>query len=100
MPAFEALQQAYPASDVIILAINTTYQDDLAAATQFVEDNHLTFPILLDNDGKVTNRYQVLAMPSSFFIDRKGVIRQVIIGGPISEALLQTQVRRLIQEAP
>jgi len=100
MPAFEALQQAYPPSDVIILAINTTYQDDLSAATQFVEENHLSFPILIDNDGKVTNRYQVLAMPSSFFIDRKGVIRQVIIGGPISEALLQTQVRRLFQEAP
>jgi len=100
MPAFEALQQAYRTSDVIVLAINTTYQDDLAAATQFVEENHLSFPILFDNDGKVTNTYQVLAMPSSFFIDRQGVIRQVIIGGPISEALIQTQVRRLLQESP
>ncbi len=100
MPAFEALQQAYRSSDVIVLAINTTYQDDLAAAAKFVEDYHLSFPILLDNDGKLTNTYQVLAMPSTFFIDRKGVIRQVIIGGPISEALLQTQVRRLLQEAP
>ncbi|HWQ05241.1 MAG TPA: TlpA disulfide reductase family protein [Longilinea sp.] len=100
MPAFEALQQAYHGEHVVILAINTTYQDDLAAATKFVADNQLSFPILMDKDGKVTDRYQVLAMPSSFFIDRKGVIQQVIIGGPMSEALIQTQVRRLLQEAP
>ena len=100
MPAFEALQQAYRGEEVAILAINTTYQDDLSAATNFALENHLSFPILMDEDGKVTNRYQVLAMPSSFFIDRKGIIQQVIIGGPVSEALIQTQVRRLLQEAP
>ncbi|GAP14974.1 peroxiredoxin [Longilinea arvoryzae] len=100
MPAFEALQQAYQGQDVVILAVNTTYQDDLPTATQFVADRGLTFPILIDADGQVSKAYQVLAMPSSFFIDRKGVIQQVIIGGPMSEALVQTQVQRLLAEEP
>lgn len=98
MPAFEALHQAYLGQDFVILAVNTTFQDDLAAAQQFVDDNHLTFPILLDQDGKTSNSYQVLAMPSSYFIDREGFIRKVIIGGPMSEALIQTQVRQLLGE--
>ncbi len=100
MPAFEALQQAYRGEDLVILAVNTTYQDDLSAAQQFVADNGLTFPVLLDPDGQVANAYQVLAMPSSFFIDRAGIIQQVIIGGPMSETLIQTQVQRLMQEKP
>lgn len=100
MPAFEAVQQAYHGNDVAILAINTTYQDDLTSATEFIAENHLSFPILIDQDGTVANSYQVLAMPSSFFIDRKGIIQQVIIGGPMSEALIRTQVRRLLQRAP
>lgn len=98
MPAFEALHQAYRGQDFVILAVNTTFQDDLEAAQQFVDNNHLTFQILFDTDGKTSNTYQVLAMPSSYFIDREGIIRKVIIGGPMSEALIQTQVRQLLGE--
>lgn len=100
MAAFEALQQAYSGNEVVILAVNTTYQDDLSAATQFAADRGLTFPILIDADGQVSDTYQVLAMPSSFFIDRAGIIQQVIVGGPMSEALIQTQVQRLLAEKP
>lgn len=100
MPAFDALQQAYQGDDLVILAVNTTYQDDLAAAQEFVVENNLSFPVLLDMDGKVSNAYQILAMPSTFFIDRDGIIQQVIIGGPMSETLIQTQVRKLLAEVP
>ncbi len=100
MPAFEALQQAHQGDDLVILAVNTTYQDDPDAAAQFAADRGLTFPVLIDLDGQVSKTYQVLAMPSSFFIDRKGIIQQVIVGGPMSEALIQTQVERLLAEEP
>lgn len=100
MPAFEALQQAYQGEDLVILAVNTTYQDDLSAAKEFASSNGFTFPILLDLDGKVSNDYQILAMPGSFFIDRDGIIQEVIVGGPMSETLIQTQVRNLLAEVP
>lgn len=100
MPAFEALQQAYQGQELIILAVNTTFQDDLSAARDFVTSNGLTFPIPLDMDGRVSNEYQILAMPSSFFIDRNGIIQEVIVGGPMSETLIQTQVRKLLTEVP
>ncbi len=100
MPAFEALQQAYRGDELVILAVNTTYQDDLTAAQEFVVENNLSFPVLLDMDGKVSNAYQILAMPSTFFIDRDGIIQQVIVGGPMSETLIQTQVRKLLAEVP
>jgi hypothetical protein len=40
----------------------------------------------------------VTALPTSFFIDRKGVIRSVIVGGPMSEALIQSKVEELLRE--
>ena len=54
--------------------------------------------ILFDLDGSVSRIYQVHSMPTSFFIDRKGVIRRVVIGGPMAAGLLQAEVEQLVKE--
>jgi cytochrome c biogenesis protein CcmG/thiol:disulfide interchange protein DsbE len=38
--------------------------------------------------------------PSTFIVDRKGIIRDVIFGGPLSAATLQSKVDALLEEAP
>ena len=63
----------------------------------FVAEHGLTFPILLDLDGTVSNLYGLRAMPSSFFIHADGTIEEVVIGGPMAEALLHTRVEKLME---
>lgn len=75
------LQSAYQAhqNDFVLLAINNSEED--ADVQKFVAEFHLTFPILLDRDGQVAKQYNVLALPTSFIIDRKGIVRAVNVGG-------------------
>jgi hypothetical protein len=40
------------------------------------------------------------ALPTTFFIDREGVIQRVIVGGPMSEVTLQSTVEQLLKDAP
>jgi hypothetical protein len=47
-------------------------------------------------DGQATRLYQVRALPSTFFIDRDGVIRRVVVGGPLHASVLETTVLELI----
>ena len=97
------MQRVYEANrdrGLEILAIHATYQDSLAAAQAFVDEHHLTFPILLDSTGEVANLYRLRSLPTTFFIDPQGIIQQVIIGGPMSEATLQVAVEILLDEAP
>lgn len=100
MPALQEVYLANRDRGLEVLAVNTTYQDQESAAAAFVQDFNLTFPILLERTGAVARQYQLRAMPSTFFVDREGVIRKVIIGGPMSEVTLQTVVEELLQEAP
>jgi hypothetical protein len=58
----------------------------------------LTFPIPLDRTGTVSRQYQLRALPSTFFVDRAGVIRKVVIGGPMSEATIQTAVEEILED--
>ena len=53
----------------------------------FAQERELTFTILLDEASTVANTYQVRSIPSSFFIDRDGVI-QVRHTGPLDKALI------------
>jgi peroxiredoxin len=96
MPDIQNLHEKYSDDGLVILAVNSTSQDSVSKATQFVDSLHLTFPILFDTSGSVSETYQVRALPTTFFIDRYGVINEIVVGGPMSPALLQTRVNKLL----
>lgn len=96
MPELQKIHLANRDRGLIIVAVNSTFQDSLPDAQAFVAELGLTFPILLDTDGSVSRRYLLRALPSTFFIDKHGLIQAVIIGGPMRAATLQTQVEELL----
>ena len=98
MPTLQRVYEANRARGVEILAVNTTFQDTQADAAEFVRAFGLTFSIPLDRTGEVSRSYLLRALPTTFFIDRKGVIRQVVLGGPMSETTVQTAVEELLRE--
>jgi peroxiredoxin len=97
MPAIQKMYEEYQDQGLIVLAINSTVQDEAAAIAPFVSEYSLTFPVLLDETGAVTTAYQLRSLPSSYFIGRDGVIREVVIGGPMSEALLRTRIEDILK---
>jgi peroxiredoxin len=97
MPAINKLFNEYKNQGFLVLAINMTYQDNSSAVEPFVQENGLTFPILIEDTGKVADKYELRSLPTSFFIDRSGVIQEVVIGGPMSEALLRTRIESILK---
>jgi cytochrome c biogenesis protein CcmG/thiol:disulfide interchange protein DsbE len=97
MQSIERMYQEYKEQGFIVLAVNMTYQDDASAVLPFVDEQALTFPILLDETGEIGNAYQLRSLPSSYFIRRDGVISEVVIGGPMSEALLRTRIEDILK---
>lgn len=97
MPAIEKVYNEYRDQGFVVLAINMTYQDDPGRVPSFVGEYGLTFPILMDTRGTVGEDYQLRSLPSSYFIDREGIIREVVIGGPMAEALLRTRVEEILK---
>lgn len=97
MQSIEKVYNEYKDQGFTVLAINMTYQDDPLAVMPFVRDQGLTFPILLDETGVIGDAYQLRSLPSSFFIRRDGIINEVVIGGPMSEALLRTRIEAILK---
>ena len=100
MPAIQAVFDDYQEQGFVVLAINTTFQDSENDVKDFVSEFNLEFPILLDRSGDVSQQYQLRGLPSTYFVDKKGVIQAVIVGGPMNETMIRSRVEALIKEVP
>ena len=97
MPTIQKIYEEYKNQGFVVLGINMTYQDDPFAVVPFVQEYELSFPILIEETGEVAQKYELRSLPSSFFINRSGIIQEVVIGGPMSEALLRTRIESLLK---
>ncbi|MDR1374449.1 MAG: TlpA family protein disulfide reductase [Treponema sp.] len=77
MPSMEVLYRRYRDQGLEILAINV--QEDRETAAAFMDRFRLSFPAALDNGG-VSRRYGIAAFPTTYIIDREGLIISRIVG--------------------
>ena len=100
-PALEKSYEQYKDSGVVILGVDLANQDSLSDVQAFVREFSLTYPILLDRDGNVSHTlYQIKGLPSTFFVNREGIIRTAVVGGPMSEAFIRSKIEALLKEIP
>ena len=94
MPAIQGVYEAYLDRGLEVLAVNLQEPDE--RVSEFVEELGLTFPVVLDKDDTVSSLYRIRSILTTFFVDRSGVIREVIIGGPIPGAVLESNLDALL----
>lgn len=93
-PDFAEVYEKYQ-DEVEFYAINITNKDKLESVESFVEEFTFTFPILLDHDGAVSERYQIFSIPTTFFVNTDGIIEHRV-NGIISRAELELQLKNLV----
>ncbi|NJN16825.1 MAG: TlpA family protein disulfide reductase [Oscillochloris sp.] len=97
MPMIEAAFREYRDEGFVVLAVNL--REDATTVAAYMQQSDLTFPALLDHDGAVGAAYRANVVPSSFFIDRQGIVRAVY-RGPLPRSVIAGTVEQLLAEAP
>ena len=96
MPALQAFHDKHSSEGLTVIAINDG--DPAADVVQFVKDLELTFPVWLDPTYIATEKaFKTMGLPSSFVIDRSGMVRLYWIGA-IDATNLKLSVIPIIQE--
>jgi peroxiredoxin len=70
MPVLERLQREFSSRGLVIIGINTREKKE--AARRYAKELDLTFPLVLDWDGKINALYGVVGLPTTFVIGRDG----------------------------
>jgi len=102
MPHMQNYYEQYAKKDnVEIIAVNLTkaerdVTDDakVDSVMTFRDSYNLTFPILLDPKNSAGEDYQILTIPTTYFIDSNGYIQRAI-KGPMNVEMLKQYVEAL-----
>ncbi|MCX7913174.1 MAG: TlpA family protein disulfide reductase [Thermodesulfovibrionales bacterium] len=65
--------------DPNIVYITILYKDDPSNVEEYLKKNGLDFPVLID-DKNVALKYGIGGIPETFIINKKGIIREKIVG--------------------
>ncbi|MGB1220652.1 MAG: TlpA disulfide reductase family protein [Alcanivoracaceae bacterium] len=97
MPLLDELYSEYKDYGFVLLGVNV--DEDSEKAKDLLEQVKVSFPVLLDPQGKVSALYDIDAMPSTVLIDRDGNQRYLHRGfKPGYEARYEEQVKALVLE--
>lgn len=94
MPALERYYQAHKGEGFVIIGANIV--DDVPTTQDFTKTIGVSYPVFRDPGQHAYNTYQVSKTPSSFIIDRDGVIRTVVVG-PLDATTLDQTVSPLLK---
>ncbi|MDX1415211.1 MAG: TlpA disulfide reductase family protein [Candidatus Promineifilaceae bacterium] len=92
VPHFERVSLAYNGR-AAILGVNQAESVD--TITQFQQNTHITYPLLVDQDMEINRKYQVANLPTTIFIDANGIIREVFVG-TMNQAVLEDRLEGLL----
>ena len=78
MPSMEKLHQKFKDKDFVMLAINL--QESASKIKQFYKEYKLTFTTLLDTTGDVGTGFGIRSIPTTFILDKKGIMIGKVLG--------------------
>ena len=81
---------------VQFIGVNLISQDSLPDVTAFIQKYGIKYPIALDTKGAVAQQYQTVAIPTSFFVNRQGIIVDRVVGA-ITPEVLEADLHKISQ---
>ena len=88
-PALGRAYKKYKDQGLVVLGVN--FQDDNSdeGVLTFMRNSVVSFPIVRDIGERVGRMYNVRGLPTSYFIDKTGVIRDMVVGAMDDEIIAE-----------
>jgi peroxiredoxin len=78
IPDIQSTYEARQGDDFVVLGVNV--EESRATVQQFMDEIEMTYPVLLDEGGKVLQMYRASGLPVSVIVSRDGVIQVRHVG--------------------
>lgn len=96
-PTLVRKYKQYQDQGFVVLGVNTQDENSDTGVMNFMKNTLVNFPIVRDTGNQLSRTYRVDGLPTSFFIDRSGVIRDTVVGGPMTDDFLDKEFAKINQ---
>jgi peroxiredoxin len=94
MPSIEKAYQKYKDQGLAVVAVNIGESE--VPVTSFKNQYKITFPIAMDRKKEITQLYAIDPIPTTYFIDKNGLVKKIVIGGPMSEQNIADNIKQIL----
>ena len=94
MPFIQKMYEELSGEGLVILAVNL--QENPARVKKFVENLGFTFPVLLATNQEVSLAYNIRYIPTTFFVDKNGIIQDIKMGAFANEVEIASRLNKIM----
>ena len=94
MPYLQQVYEEWSDKGLVVLAINMG--ESSAQVGAFMQSHDLSLPVLLDAKQAVAQKYNIWSIPTTFFIDKDGIIQEKIVGAFPSKIAIEEKLSKII----
>lgn len=80
IPYLQQLHEQYADSGLVVIGVSVDARGQEKEIDAFASELGMTYPVWLDPDQRVTTRFLSLGVPSTYLIDRAGILRWKHLG--------------------
>ena len=94
MPYLQQVYEEWSGKGLEVLAINIG--ESPSEVKRFLQTYNLSLPVLLDTKEATARKYNITGIPTTFFIDKDGIIQEKIIGAFPSKGVIEKHLVKII----
>jgi len=94
MPYIQEVYEEWVNRGLVVLAINIG--ESSSKVEEFRQSHGLSFAVLLDTKQDVAQRYNITGIPTTFFIDKDGIIQDKIIGAFQNKTQIENRLSKIM----
>jgi len=94
MPYLQEIYNEWSETELMLLAINIG--ESSTKVKEFLQGHNLSLPVLLDAKQLVARKYGISAIPTTFFIDKDGIIQEKVIGAFPNKAEIEKRLNKIL----
>ena len=94
MPYIQEIHEEWSGKGLAMLAVNVG--DSPSEVEHFLQNHNLSLPVLLDTKKVVAQKYNIRAFPTTFFLDKDGIIQVKVIGAFPNKAAIESRLNEIM----
>ncbi len=94
MPYLQQIYRDWSGRGLEMLAIDVG--ENASTVQDYLRTNNLSLPVLLDINETVLNRYHIVGIPTTFFVDKDGIIQEKVVGAFPNKESIEEHLGKLV----
>ena len=95
MPFLQEVYDEWLGKGLMLLAINVG--EGSSTVKGFMQNHNLSLPVLLDTKQDVFRRYNIIGIPTTYFMDKDGIIQEKMIGAFPNKAEIEKRLSKIVK---